>query len=168
MFVEKLYDRKKVYAYAYKWAYLRNPRYLDFTEIGGDCTNFCSQCIYAGCTVMNYTPVYGWYYNNAKSRSASWTSVEYLYKFLINNKGQGPYAKKVEIENIMIGDIIQLIDEKNIPYHSLVVVQTGELPSIDNTFVSTHSFNAFMRGLNTYSYADIRCLHIEGARVYKK
>ena len=39
------YDRNKAIRYAKKWAYSRNKKYLDFENIGGDCTNFVSQCI---------------------------------------------------------------------------------------------------------------------------
>ena len=53
------YNRSAAVAYARKWAYARNPEYYDFSEIGGNCTNFASQCIYAGSGVMNYTPTYG-------------------------------------------------------------------------------------------------------------
>ena len=42
-----------------RWALLRNPAYLDFHGLGGDCTTFVSQCLYAGAGVMNRTPVYG-------------------------------------------------------------------------------------------------------------
>ena len=56
------YDRKAAVEYARKWAYGRNPAYYDFSRLGGDCTNFASQCVYAGSDVMNYTPVLGWYY----------------------------------------------------------------------------------------------------------
>ncbi len=48
------YDRKKSTEYAKKWAYLRNPSYYDYDKIGGDCTNFVSQCIFAGSQHMNY------------------------------------------------------------------------------------------------------------------
>ena len=34
-------------AYARKWAFSRNPAYYDFDDIGGDCTNFISQCLQA-------------------------------------------------------------------------------------------------------------------------
>ena len=44
---EKRYDRQKVIEYAKKWSYLRNPKYYNFDSVGGDCTSFASQCIYA-------------------------------------------------------------------------------------------------------------------------
>ncbi len=45
------YDRNAAAEYAGYWAYRRNPRYDPFDEIGGDCTNFVSQCLFAGCGV---------------------------------------------------------------------------------------------------------------------
>ncbi len=48
------YQREKAVEYAKKWAYRRNPEYYNYDAVGGDCTNFVSQCIYAGSQVMNY------------------------------------------------------------------------------------------------------------------
>ena len=48
------YDRRAAVAYAHQWAYGRNPDFYDYEEIGGDCTNFASQCLYAGTGVMNF------------------------------------------------------------------------------------------------------------------
>lgn len=76
------YDRAAAVRYAHIWAYGRNPRYYDYESIGGDCTNFASQCIYAGAGVMNDTPTFGWYYINANDKAPAWTGVEYLYNFL--------------------------------------------------------------------------------------
>ena len=42
------YDRSAAVTYAHRWAFGRNPRYYNFDELGGDCTNFASQCLYAG------------------------------------------------------------------------------------------------------------------------
>ena len=47
------YDRLEAVIYAHRWAYGRNPAFYDYEEIGGDCTNYASQCIYAGTGVMN-------------------------------------------------------------------------------------------------------------------
>ena len=59
---EKSYNREKAIQYAEKWAYSRNPKFYNYDNIGGDCTNFISQCIYAGCKIMNNKD---WYYKNA-------------------------------------------------------------------------------------------------------
>ena len=44
----------------------RNPEYYNYDDvIGGDCTNFVSQCLFYGSKVMNYNQN-GWYYNRRK------------------------------------------------------------------------------------------------------
>ncbi len=164
MLAQVNYERDRVLSYANKWAFRRNPKYLDFSGFGGDCTNFASQCIHAGSNVMNFTPVHGWYYTNADNRTPSWTGVQYLYQFLISNRGAGPFAEKIPIEKIMPADIIQLGRESGEFYHSLVVIETGEVPSADNILVTTHSFDANRRPLNTYRFEKIRFLHISGVR----
>ena len=73
------YNRRAAVAYAHRWAYGRNPAYYDYEQLGGDCTNFASQCIYAGCGIMNFTPTFGWYYIDANQKAPAWTGVQYLY-----------------------------------------------------------------------------------------
>ena len=116
----KEYNRRDAIEYAKKWAYGRNPKYYNYDSIGGDCTNFISQCIYAGSGIMNYEKTYGWYYKNANEKSPSWTGVQYLYNFLVNNKGIGPIAE--ETEKIQIGDIVQLSFDGAEYAHSLIIV----------------------------------------------
>ena len=57
---------------------------------------------------MNYTPVMGWYYNSSTDRTPSWTGVQYLYNFLVNNKSVGPYAAETGQDGIQPGDLVQL------------------------------------------------------------
>ena len=154
------YDRTAAVAYARVWALLRNPIYYDFEHVGGDCTNFASQCLYAGSRAMNYTPVMGWYYTSSSNRTASWTGVEYLYSFLVNNKGIGPYARVVEQAEAQPGDIVQLGTKEGHFYHSPVITAVG--PTI---LVAAHSEDALNRPLYTYAYDAARFLHIEGVRV---
>ena len=161
----KLYDRKKAVDYATLWAYYRNPQYLDFSELGGDCTNFCSQCLYAGSGIMNYTPVYGWFYISSSNRSASWTGVDYLYNFLISNKTKGPFAVETDASKMELGDIIQLGSYSRGFYHSLVVTEIDGTPSSYTISISTHTDDYYNRPLYTYEYEKIRFLHIGG--VYK-
>lgn len=156
---EIYYDRQAALEYAEKWAFRRNPRFFNFDDFGGDCTNFASQCVYAGCGVMNFTPIFGWYYIDADERTASWTGVEYLYNFLISNTREGPFAALVGKEEIDIGDIVQLGDEGGRYFHSPVVVgkRGGEI------LVAAYSRDAFNYPLSAYGAARIRYLHI-GAR----
>ena len=72
------YRRLRAVLYARRWALGRNPAYYDYSDLGGDCTNFVSQCVYAGCGVMNYTPDFGWYYRTPEDRAPAWTSVAFF------------------------------------------------------------------------------------------
>ena len=72
------YDRQAAVDYAHQWAYFRNPQFYDFNSIGGDCTNFVSQCVFAGTGVMNYTPNTGWFYINLNYRAPAWTGVTFF------------------------------------------------------------------------------------------
>ncbi len=154
------YDRKKAVAYAKKWAYGRNPDYFDFSDLGGDCTNFASQCIYAGSGVMNYTPVYGWYYISLTERAPAWTGVDELYRFLTTNRGMGPRAVVTKLDKIREGDIIQL---KFFPGdrfdHTPVVVDAGD-GTPETIKVAAHSYDAACRPLSSYKYIEYRPLHI--------
>lgn len=161
MLVVKEYDRERAYAYAEAWALGRNPLFANFTGIGGDCTNFVSQCVYAGGCQMNFTPVFGWYYINSMERTASWTGVEYFYNFMTTNQGVGPYAREVNAGGLDIGDVIQLGRADGTFYHTLIV--TGYEDGI--YLVSAHSDDAFNRRLDTYRYSRIRFLHIGGIRI---
>ena len=156
------YNRQKAVSYADKWALSRNPRYLDFSNFGGDCTNFISQCLYAGSGIMNYTPTFGWFYISPGKRTASWTGVKYLYKFLTTNKVAGVFAKEVEISEMELGDVIQLGDDTGRFYHSLLVTKIIGEPSLESIYISTHTIDSHNRQLSTYIFDRIRFLHIEG------
>ncbi|MDR1736094.1 MAG: amidase domain-containing protein [Oscillospiraceae bacterium] len=158
------YDRAKAVEYAHLWALGRNPKYYDFAAIGGDCTNFISQCILAGCGKMNYTPVTGWYYNSLSSRSAAWAGVQFLYNFLTANKGAGPYGYDAPLAKARLGDVIQLCFDAQAFTHSVFVVSAPELPAPDSILVASHNHDCDSRPLDTYSYARYRLIHIEGAR----
>ena len=153
------YDRTAAVAYARKWALGRNPAYYNFEKLGGDCTNFASQSIFAGAKIMNYTPVMGWYSRSSYDRAHSWTGVEYLYNFLINKKSVGPYAHEVSQNEAQPGDIVQLGTGSGDFYHSPVI--TAVTPEI---LLAAHTFDALDRPLSTYDYGTARFLHIDGVR----
>ena len=67
------YDRQRAVEYARRWALERNPIFEDYTGIGGDCTNFVSQAIFAGTCVQNYSTDYGWYFISPENRAPAWT-----------------------------------------------------------------------------------------------
>lgn len=153
------YHRQRAVAYARQWALHRNPAYYDFENIGGDCTNFASQCIYAGSAVMNFTPITGWFYRSSADRSASWTGVEYLYQFLTGNAALGPHGHIVPPAEAQPGDIVQLGNRAGAFYHSPVI--TAVSPTI---LVAAHTFDALDKPLYSYAFDAVRFLHIDGVR----
>lgn len=153
------YNNSKAVAYARHWALGRNPAYYDFQAIGGDCTNFASQCLFAGAESMNYTPVTGWYYRSSSDRTASWTNAEYLYEFLVNNRSVGPFAHAVPWNGVQPGDIVQLGNENGSFYHTPVI--TAVTPVL---LVAAHTYDALDVPLSSYTYYTARFLHIDGVR----
>ncbi len=157
---ERTYNRQDAVDYAREWAFKRNPAYLNFDNLGGDCTNYASQCLYAGSKVMNPKKVYGWYYYSSSNRTASWTGVQYLYNFLVGNEGVGPYAVVTDAAGVEPGDIVQLGRADGFFYHSPVVVGKDD----GTIYLAAHTFDAYMRPLDTYVYDQARFLHIAGVR----
>lgn len=162
----KEYDRAKAVEYAHTWAYGRNPRYYDFENLGGDCTNFTSQALYAGAGVMNPQPTFGWYYYSLNNRAPAWTGVEYLYRFLVNNRGVGPVAVEVDISQVEPGDIVQISFDGQVFAHSPMIVSVGTPPSTSNILVAAHTYDTDYRPLDTYEYALLRFLHITHVNVW--
>lgn len=160
------YNREKVLEYAKRWAYDRNPKYYNFDSVGGDCTNFASQCIYEGCKVMNYTKEKGWYYVNGNNKAPAWSGVEFLYNFLINNKSVGPYGTNSNQSEIEIGDIVQLSFDGQKFAHTLVVVKIENRLSLNGIYVASHTLDSFGKSISSYTFAKIRFIHIQGARKY--
>lgn len=158
------YDREAAVAYARQWALSRNPRYYDYDPLGGDCTNFASQCIHAGGGVMNYKPTFGWYYNSANDHSPSWTGVEYLYNFLTRRTGIGPVGREVDISRVQLGDISQFAGTSAHFSHTQVIVEVGTRSSLDDILVCAHTYDSLDRPLSSYDFLKLRFIHIEGVR----
>ncbi len=159
------YDREKAVAYAHRWAYSRNPAYSDFSDMGGDCTNFVSQCLRAGGASMNYTPTFGWYYASLNNRAPAWTGVQPFYRFITTNDKTGPYGWPAELPQLQIGDVMQLSFDNGATFgHTALIVSVGESPTPDNVLVATHSEDADNRAVSHWYYALPRFLHIEGSR----
>ena len=160
------YDREAAVAYARKWAFFRNPDYYDFSSVGGDCTNFASQCLFAGASEMNFTPDIGWYYRSANNRAAAWTGVEYFYRFLTANgadkigSGAGPFAEEVLLERLEVGDFVQFGRATGDFYHTPIVVGFSR----GQPLLAAHTNDAYNRPLSAYRFERLRCLHILGYR----
>ena len=161
---EWAYNREKAVAYASQWALFSNPAYYHYGGIGGDCTNFVSQCVYAGAGVMNYAKDFGWYYTNANDKAPAWTGVPYFWNFMTANGDAGPYGISVPLSELMPGDVVQLSFDGEKFSHSLFVLAADYPQSAGEIRVAAHSTPALNRLLSTYNYSTARYLHMLGVR----
>ena len=160
MILEKEYLRDRAVEYARKYALVRNPLFYTFEGIGGNCTNFVSQCVLAGSCVMNFKPVFGWFYLSSNRRAPAWTGVEFFYNFMVDNKEVGPFGSEAELKDAQLGDVIQLKNTEGDYYHTLIITQITE----DEIYVCANSVDSLDRPLSSYEYESLRLIHIEGVR----
>lgn len=159
------YDRQAAVLYAHEWAYGRNPKFYDYERIGGDCTNFASQCLFAGSGIMDFTPTFGWYYIDADRKAPAWTGVPYLHQYLTRERPSvGPVGKECQLWELRPGDLVQLRFQGEVFQHSPVVVQADHAQSPEEVLIAAHSYDADYRPLSSYGYEELRCLHIQGVR----
>ena len=92
-----------------------NPKYRDYTDIGGDCTNFTSQVLHAGGLPMTSV----WYYRAGSGGSRAWVQTEALVQYLLASgrvrlmaRGRFPEVMKADgsgkapIDRLEPGDVI--------------------------------------------------------------
>lgn len=152
------YHRAAAVRYAARWALSRNPAYADFTQLGGDCANFASQCLYAGAPVMNYARDTGWYYRSIANRSPAWSGVRFLHRFLLRVTGPGPVGQEVPLSALLPGDLIFLRSASRL-YHALIVISPASDP-----LTAAHTDDSWLRPLSSYGSVRAVPVHIAGAR----
>ncbi len=162
--IEIPYDRTAAVNYALRWSLSRNPEYYDYADLGGDCTSFASQCVFAGAGVMNYTKTFGWYYISGNDKSPSWSGVEYFYNFMTTNEEEGPFAIEAPLSELLPGDIIQLANSQGRFYHTLVLSGIRTDRRNRRYYVCAHNNDARNRNLSAYNFAALRGIHILGVR----
>ena len=161
MLVVKPYLRENALLYANRFALSQNPIFGNFAGIGGNCTNFVSQCIYAGSCKMNYKPTFGWYYISMNERAPAWTGVDYFYNFITTNTDVGPFGRDATPDELEVGDVIQLGREGEGFYHTLIIIGFDE----DDPLIAAQTDNALGRALSTYTYDFARYIKILGVRL---
>ena len=91
------YDRKKAIEYAKKYVDNRNPDYIAYDNVGGNCQNYVSQSIHAGGIPMDIKGSYQWKNygdevnekNEKKGRSTSWTGTINFYDYAKSENKSG-------------------------------------------------------------------------------
>lgn len=164
MFYE--YDRIGATQYARGWALSRNPKFQDYEEWGGNCTNYISQCVNAGGIPMD---PYGdnvmkeWYWYSDNKRTPSWTAAQPFFEYFTRNNNDntnnfGAYAAESNYEEMELGDIVQLIKDGK-AYHTMII--TGILFAGDEVY-------DYLISQNTYDLLDYPLSLKVGERRYLK
>ena len=140
-------SRANIIRYAYTYFHYNNPNYREFTN---DCTNFTSQCLFAGGWSMigdlpDRNSVAAWYYFGQPYNYPPFTSLQSLtwdkaenfrdFAFLRNDK-----VTRVDPKELIPGDILQVKwnEVGNPGYHSMVITKIS--PDGDPLFTQ-HSIN---------------------------
>jgi hypothetical protein len=142
------YRREAAVAYAERWWKEPNPAYENF-EV--NCTNYVSQCLFAGGAPMNYTGRRnsGWWYkgysNNQEMWSYSWSVANSLQQLLSKQRTFGLRADPVSMpESLKLGDVICYDWEGNghVGHNTIVTAFTPDgMPLVNaNTVSSRHRY----------------------------
>ncbi|UVI30896.1 amidase domain-containing protein [Paenibacillus spongiae] len=142
------YRRDLAAAYADRWWNEPNPAYENFDV---NCTNYVSQCLFAGQAPMNYTGkrAAGWWYRGRSGGreqwSYSWAVSNALHLYLAANRREGLRATVVDSpEELALGDIIVYDWGGDGRYqHSTVVTafDSAGMPLVNaNTVASRHRY----------------------------
>lgn len=141
------YRREDAVLYADRWWDSFNP---EFSAFEVDCTNYISQCLFAGGAPINYTGTResGWWYKGyvggREAWSYSWSVANALERFLTNSDS-GLRADLVsKPEQLQLGDVIIYDWDGNGAYqHSTIVTafDAGGMPLVNaHTVPSKHRF----------------------------
>lgn len=158
----RAYDRSSAVDYAHLWATAAppyNPDYYDFTNEGGDCTNFVSQAVYeGGGGVMIGEDTYGWYYNSVSDYASAWTGVGFFYQFVTGYDvwSAGPEGCDIDKDNAEIGDVIQYDWDNNGDWdHSVIIVFSEDMGYGD----MYHLIAAHTDDLDNYPFTHFLYVH---------
>lgn len=157
------YNRIDAANYALEFALKKNPKYFDYTNQGGNCTNYISQCVFAGASVMN-VGVDGWFYYSPSNTSISWANVEPFYNFITTNNGLGVFATESNLQMCEVGDVIQLkFANKNVYSHALFVTKILN-KTHNGIYVCANTRDMKNVPLSFYNFEKLRLIHILGYR----
>lgn len=168
----KAYDRNKAVAYADKYYHERNPLWYNFTDEGGNCQNYASQCMMEGGIALDYFGEEQWkcYVEDpnyepeineeetAYGRTRSWVNVGYFYNYAKWNEGKGMVADaNVNLYYAQPGDII--IVGNNGLSHTVIVSKVVD----GHILVNSNSIDMKDYPVEAYTYTTIMLIKILGS-----
>lgn len=142
------YDRIRATRYADVWWDGSNPRY---PKLSDDCTNFISQCLYAGGIPMTKQgdKVNGWWIDaKASNWSYSWTTSHALFQYVRKSLGGELVQNASELK---MGDLIFYDWDGRGRYHHSTIVT--DFDDAGDPLVNAHTDASFHR---PYTYFDSR------------
>ncbi|MGL4345593.1 MAG: amidase domain-containing protein [Cellulosilyticaceae bacterium] len=129
------YNAAAAIGYAYRYAKNPNPKWHNYEQYGGNCTNFISQCLFAGgmpFDTVGKSEASKWYWYSDQERTPSWTAATAFKNYLLASQkdGQGIQMRLGSKEELRLGDVVQLGDLKETRHSMLVVgfIRSDEPP----------------------------------------
>ena len=167
----KAYDRQKAVAYADQYYHQRNPIWYNFTDEGGNCQNYASQCMLEGGISLDYDgeeqwkcyvedPDYEPEINEEEKpagRTRSWVNVGYFYNYAKWNEGKGMVADvNVNLYYAQPGDII-LVGNNGLA-HTVIVSKVVD----GHILVNSNSIDMKDYPIEAYTYTTVMLIKILG------
>ncbi len=166
------YDRDKAVAYADAHHHERNPVWYNFSDEGGNCQNYASQCLLEGGIGMDYQGEEQWkcYIEDPEydpeineedgksGRSRSWVNVGYFYDYAKYNEDGGLCAEvNANLYYAQPGDII-MVGNGGLSHTVIVSRVIG-----DHILVDSNSIDMKDYPLEAYVYTNITLIKILGS-----
>lgn len=140
-------DRVTAVKYARDNALIINPQWGNYESMGGDCTNFTSQCLYNGKVPFDSSGTYKWYWYSDSNRVPPWTGATEFRQYALGNNSAttnnyGLYAKASSWGYVIQSDIVQLGGSS--PYHSMFIsaIVADLYDNITDYLICQHSTSA--------------------------
>lgn len=167
------YNRMDAVKYALTYALHPNPYYRYFLvegNLGGDCSNFISQCLYAGGAPMDFGSPRPWWYKKgpggmSDTWSISWAVAHSLYWCLkVRNELNIPGLQGEEVPDaglLQLGDVIQYENYNGMIYHSGIVTSFSYEGGKKEPLISHHTYNAINVPYTEHSAKKIHFMRIK-------
>ena len=179
------YNRQKAVDYASEWYNDRNDEFYSYSDLSGDCTNFTSQCLYAGGIPMDsdwysirteknifkriFPKPWNWFKNNGYYEwdiSRAWQTVSAQYEYIKENYCGGKeiiITSPDEIEAAIANNLIQAGDllyfkAGTALHHSVIITQVTN----NMIYYAGHTDSYFDKPLNEGMGTDsVVILHLQ-------